>query len=82
LLFASHATEGLQAAFDSVWESGVPYAVLLDADGRVLYKKFGSVNILELRRTIQANLRSGYIGFNKHWQAVLKKTEMPKSGGE
>jgi hypothetical protein len=49
-------TAALQAAFDPTWESAVPYAILLDADGRVLYKKFGSVDIRELRRTILANL--------------------------
>jgi peroxiredoxin len=68
LLFGSTDTASLQAAFDPKWESAVPYTVLLSADGKVLYKTLGSVDILELRRTILANLPSDYIGFNKYWQ--------------
>jgi peroxiredoxin len=68
LLFASNDTAALQAAFDPSWESAVPYTILLDADGKVLYKNLGTVDILELRRTILANLPSDYIGFNQYWQ--------------
>jgi peroxiredoxin len=68
LLFASNDTAALQAAFDPEWQSAVPYTILLDADGKVLYKNLGSVDILELRRTILANLPSDYIGFNQYWQ--------------
>jgi len=67
LLFASDDTAALQAAFDPKWESAVPYTVLIAPDGRVLYQKQGSVDILELRRTILANLPSDYEGFNKYW---------------
>lgn len=69
LLFASNDTAALQTAFDPAWESAVPYTVLLDPNGKVLYKNLGSVDILELRRTILANLPSDYIGFNQYWQA-------------
>jgi peroxiredoxin len=81
LLFASNDTAALQAAFDPTWESAVPYTVLLDADGNVLYKSLGSVDILELRRTILANLLSDYLGFNRYWQAGLSLKEPVKSGG-
>jgi peroxiredoxin len=67
LLFASNDTAALQTAFDPTWESAVPYTVLLDPNGKVLYKNLGSVDILELRRTILANLPSDYIGFNQYW---------------
>jgi peroxiredoxin len=67
LLFDSSDTASLQAAFDSAWESAVPYAVLIAADGKVLYRKQGSVDVLELRRTILANLPSDYEGFNRYW---------------
>jgi thiol-disulfide isomerase/thioredoxin len=67
LLFASDDTAGLQAAFDPKWDSAVPYTVLIAPDGKVLYQKQGSVDILELRRTILANLPSDYEGFNKYW---------------
>lgn len=69
LLFATDDTSDLQRAFDPEWDSAVPYTVLLSPEGKVLYKKLGSVDILELRRTILANLPSDYVGFNKYWQA-------------
>jgi len=69
LLFASDDTTAMQMAFDPAWDSAVPYTVLIDADGKVLYKKLGSVDILELRRTILAYLPSDYIGFNQYWLA-------------
>jgi peroxiredoxin len=69
LLFASEDTAALQAAFDPKWESAVPYTVLFSPAGKVLYQKLGPVDILELRRTILANLPSEYIGFNKYWMS-------------
>jgi hypothetical protein len=80
LLFASNDTAALQAAFDPAWESAVPYTILLDPDGKVLYKNLGSVDILELRRTILANLPSDYIGFNQYWQ-IGSSQSSPASGG-
>jgi len=67
LLFDSNDTAALQAAFDPTWESAVPYTVLIAPDGKVLYKKQGYVDMLELRRTILANLPSDYEGFNRYW---------------
>jgi len=69
LLFSSDDTAALQAAFDPKWESAVPYTVLIAPDGKILYQKQGSVDILELRRTILAALPSDYEGFNKYWSA-------------
>ena len=68
LLFDSDDTEAHQTAFDPKWDSAVPYTVLLSGDGKVLYKKLGSVDLLELRRTILANLPAEYIGFSRYWQ--------------
>ncbi|MGB7848856.1 MAG: redoxin family protein [Candidatus Acidiferrum sp.] len=73
LLFASDDTAALQLAFDPAWESAVPYTVLIDVDGKILYKRLGSIDILELRRTILANLPSDYVGFNQYWQAELRQ---------
>jgi len=81
LLFASEDTAGLQAAFDPEWQSAVPYTVLLDADGKVLYRNLGTVDMLELRRTILANLPSDYVGFNRYWKDGLAGNEHAKSGG-
>ena len=68
LLFDSTETVGLQQAFDPAWDSAVPYTVLLSGDGKVLYKQMGSVDVLELRRTILANVASGYSGFTDYWK--------------
>jgi peroxiredoxin len=80
LLFDSDDTAALQLAFDPTWDSAVPYTVLIDADGRILYKRLGSVDILELRRTILANLPSDYIGFNKYWQSESQQAAPAKAG--
>jgi peroxiredoxin len=69
LLFDSENTAALQKAFDPRWEAGpeVPYTILLDADGNVLYQTDKPVDQLKLRRTILANLPSAYIGLNNYW---------------
>jgi len=68
LLFSSTDTVALQQAFDPAWDSAVPYTILLSPDGKVLYKQLGSVDILELRRTILANVAAEYAGFNEYWK--------------
>jgi peroxiredoxin len=67
LLFGSDDTAALQAAFDPEWQSAVPYTVLLAPDGKVLYKKQGSVDILEMRRAILPQIVTEYEGFTKYW---------------
>jgi peroxiredoxin len=69
LLFDSENTAALQKAFDPKWEAGpeVPYTILLDPDGNVLYQTDKPVDQLKLRRTILANLPSAYIGLNNYW---------------
>ncbi|MBB6143593.1 peroxiredoxin [Silvibacterium bohemicum] len=67
LMFSSEDTAGLQAAFDPKWQSAVPYSVLLGPNGKVLYSTLGSVDVLQLRRTLLAAMPSDYIGFNKYW---------------
>jgi peroxiredoxin len=67
LLFDSSDTAALQRAFDPAWQSAVPYTMVIAPDGKVLYQKQGSVDILELRRVILANLPSDYEGFNRYW---------------
>jgi peroxiredoxin len=69
LLFSSNDTTALQTAFDPEWDSEVPYIVLLSPEGKVLYKRKGSVDLLELRRTILANVVWEYAGFGQYWQS-------------
>ncbi len=79
LIICSDDTAALQKAFDPTWESAVPYTVLIDGDGKILYKRIGSIDMLELRRTILANLPSDYIGFNQYWQTGSAQPESNKS---
>jgi peroxiredoxin len=67
LLFGSDDTYALQAAFDPKWKSAVPYTVLIAPGGKLVYEHQGDVDFLELRRTILANLRADYIGFQNYW---------------
>ncbi|RZU41906.1 redoxin domain-containing protein [Edaphobacter modestus] len=69
LLFSSDDTEKLQAAFDTEWQSAVPYTVVLDPEGKIIYKTLGTVDLLEMRRKILAAMPSDYIGFNRYWSA-------------
>lgn len=72
LLFDSADTEALQRSFNPKWDSAVPYTVLLDPDGKILYEQLGALDILKLRRTILAALPSDYSGFNLYWSAGLQ----------
>jgi peroxiredoxin len=40
------------AAFDKEWDAAIPYTVLFNAEGKVLYKANGKINPLELKRAI------------------------------
>ena len=68
LLFDSADVYKMQAAFDPTWEAGVPYSALIDKNGKVLYQKQGTVDILELRRLILAHLPDDdYKGHRDYW---------------
>jgi peroxiredoxin len=68
LQFATEDTYGLQAAFDAHWESGVPFTMVIAPGGKVLYRKEGEVDVLELRRIILANLEDQtYVGHPGYW---------------
>src|SRR5580700_10306931 len=68
LQFATEDTYGLQAAFDSHWEAGVPFTMVIAPGGKVLYQKQGEVDILEVRRAILANLENEtYVGHPGYW---------------
>ncbi len=68
LQFSTEDTYGLQAAFDSHWEAGVPFTMVIAPGGKVLYQKQGEVDILEVRRVILANLENEtYVGHPGYW---------------
>jgi len=62
------------AAFDPEWNAAVPYTMLIRPNGEVAYKLQASVDPLELKRLILANLPDDdYIGHQALWQISLKK---------
>jgi thiol-disulfide isomerase/thioredoxin len=68
LQFASDDTYAMQAAFDTKWNSGVPFTMVLAPGGKVIYQKEGELDILELRRIVLANLPDpDYIGHRAYW---------------
>jgi len=72
LQFASDNTYALQAAFDSKWDSGVPFTIVIAPDGKVIYKQEGEINIFALRRAILANLPDGsFLGNAAYWAKKL-----------
>ena len=68
LLFSSEDTYAMQADFDTKWDSGVPFTMVLAPDGSMVYKEAGEVHLLELRRAILAHLPDmGYVGNSAYW---------------
>lgn len=56
LIFASGERDSLINAFDPQWQGAVPYTVLLDPEGKVIYHEVGSVDILAVKRAIQKGM--------------------------
>jgi thiol-disulfide isomerase/thioredoxin len=52
LLLASNDKSKLIEAFDKDWRGALPYTVLLDAKGAVLWKQEGAIEPMELKREI------------------------------
>jgi peroxiredoxin len=62
----------LMKAFDPDWNGGVPYSVVIGADGTILYKESGSLDILRARRTILASFPDDdYVGQQAYWKSAL-----------
>jgi hypothetical protein len=56
LIFASNDRDQLMNAFDPKWQGAVPYTLLLDPEGNVIYREVGSVDILAVKRAIQKGM--------------------------
>ncbi|MFB3921678.1 MAG: redoxin domain-containing protein [Terriglobia bacterium] len=69
LLFGEMDIYKLMAAFDPEWNGAVPYTMLINPYGEVVYKFQGEIDPLKLRRMIIANLPDDdYIGHQVLWQ--------------
>jgi peroxiredoxin len=76
--FSSADVAGLQAAWGGRWKPGTPYTAVIGTDGKLLYEKEGKIDILDVRRTILANMpdTKSYIGQQAYWQKAV--AEKPK----
>jgi peroxiredoxin len=70
---ASADLASYQNALGVKWKAGAPFTMVIAPDGKVLYEKEGKLDILELRRTILANMPDtrSYIGQQAYWQAAV-----------
>jgi glutathione peroxidase-family protein len=66
-ILASGFPASFGRAFDPAWDSTLPYTALITPDGRMVYRKVGAADMLELRRTILANIDWEYSGFSRYW---------------
>jgi len=71
--FASADVAGLQAGWGARWKPGTPYTAVIGTDGKLLYEKEGKIDILDVRRTILANMpdTKSYIGQQAYWQQAV-----------
>jgi len=56
LLFASPDRDALINAFDPTWQGEVPYTVLIDPEGKIVYSEKGSIDPMRLRRSIVSSM--------------------------
>jgi peroxiredoxin len=70
LLWSTNDSAEAVAALGTSWGGGVPYTVLIGMKGEVLYKSQGTMNPLEVKRTILKNLPDDrYIGLHAYWNS-------------
>jgi peroxiredoxin len=61
------------AAFDPDWSAAVPYTLLIRPDGEIVYKSQGTVDALQLKRLIIANLPDDdYHGHQAYWKTAVE----------
>jgi len=71
LQFATNDTSSLQAAFGEKWKLGEPFMVIIQPDGKVVYRIEGQVETLEMRREVVRNLPDdrGFVGMVAYWNS-------------
>jgi thiol-disulfide isomerase/thioredoxin len=61
------------AAFDPAWSAAVPYTLLIRPDGEIVYKSQGTIDPLQLKRLIIANLADDdYHGHQVYWKSAVE----------
>jgi len=49
------------------WDAAQPYTVLITPGGHIVYQSRGTMDMLNLRRTILASMDWEYEGFARYW---------------
>ena len=79
LIFGEMDPYKLIAAFDKAWSGGVPFTILIAPNGEVLYKSPGSLDALEIRRTLLRNFPDDeYVGVADYFQRAQAEFEARK----
>jgi peroxiredoxin len=71
LQFNSADKSALQAAFGEKWKLDRPYLVIIQPDGKIIYRKEGVVNTLDMRHELLRVLPDdrGWVGMVKYWNS-------------
>jgi peroxiredoxin len=71
LQFAVADKSSLQQAFGEKWKPGQPFLAIIQPDGKLIYKKEGKVDTLEMRREVVRNLPDdrGFTGMVEYWNS-------------
>ncbi len=51
-IFASDNKDALSEALDPAWKGPLPYTIIVDEKGNVIYREMGSIDFLKMRRAI------------------------------
>jgi peroxiredoxin len=51
-IFASDQKDELSEALDPAWKGPLPYTLIVDEKGKVIYREMGSIDFLKMRRAI------------------------------
>ena len=79
LIFGEMDPYKLIAAFDKSWGGGVPFTMVIGPEGEVLYKSLGSMDALEIRRTLLRNFPDDeYVGVAEYFRRAQAEFEARK----
>jgi thiol-disulfide isomerase/thioredoxin len=72
-IFASSNKDELSEALDPAWKGPLPYTIIVDEKGKVIYREMGSIDFLKMRRAIVPALNA-----LKPWQGLSPIPPNPK----
>jgi hypothetical protein len=72
---ASGSAADAMAAFGMKWNAAQPFTVVIGPDGKVLFRKEGSIDIYEVRRHILASIpdEPAWPGIHEYYNAAVAK---------